>query len=138
EMWFAARDIAFDRPFRADETAEMMRRMGVPSSPSGREPQASGGGPALEPLFPDVDQRFESMLRFMVGLMFIEVSAFHVFVWAERLLDDPTLCAGDGAAGDLVRFIRGDETPHVEYLRTAITEVRDRTVRTDDGKEIAG
>ena len=63
--------------------------------------------------------------------MFIEVSAFHVFAWAEELLDDPTLCAGDGAAADLVRYIRSDETPHVEYLRTAITEVRDRTVRTD-------
>ncbi len=24
-------------------------------------------------------------------------------------------------------YIRADETPHVEYLRTALTEMRDRT-----------
>ncbi len=143
EMWFAARDIAFDRAFSADETSEMMLRMGVPAGPPGREPQASGGGAAgtrseLEPLFPEVDQRFESMLRFMVALMFIEVSAFHVFVWAEQLLDDHDLCAGDGTAADLVRYIRRDETPHVEYLRTAVTEVRDRAVRTGNGGELSG
>ena len=74
----------------------------------------------------------------MVALMFIEVSAFHTFKWAESLLDDRELCAGDGRAADLVRFIRSDETPHVEYLRTAISEVRDRTVRTTDGGSVPG
>jgi len=37
-----------------------------------------------------------------------------------------------------VRYVRADESPHVEYLRTALTEVRSRTLRTIDGSEIAG
>jgi hypothetical protein len=129
EMWFAARDIAFDRPYSADETAEMMSRMGVP---------AAGSRSAVQPLFPTIDQRFEAMFRFMLGLMFIEVSAFHTFAWAEALLDDRELCAGDGNAAEIVRYIRSDETPHVEYLRTAISEVRDRTIIDTDGKHVAG
>ncbi len=132
DMWFAARDVAFDRSYSSDETTEMMTRVGVIAPGSGATP------PVNPPNFPNVDQRFEGMIRFMIALMFIEVSAFHSFRWAEALLDDRELCAGDGAAADLVRFIRADETPHVEYLRTAITEVRDRTVRTTDGGTVPG
>ena len=33
--------------------------------------------------FPDLDLSLEMMLRRMVGLLFIEVSAFHTFAWAE-------------------------------------------------------
>ena len=38
----------------------------------------------------------------------------------------------------MVRNIRADEKPHVQYLRTALSEVRARTIRTTDGKQIAG
>jgi hypothetical protein len=38
----------------------------------------------------------------------------------------------------MVRNIQADEKPHVEYLRTALSEVRARTIRTVDDKEIAG
>jgi hypothetical protein len=38
----------------------------------------------------------------------------------------------------MVRNIRSDESPHVEYLRTGLSEVRARTLRTLDGKTIAG
>ena len=31
-----------------------------------------------------------------------------------------------------------DEKPHVEYLRTALSEARARSIRTVDGKEISG
>ena len=31
---------------------------------------------------------------------------------------------GDGEAARIVSYIRADETPHVEYLRTALTEMR--------------
>ena len=133
DMWFAARDVAFDRAYSSDETAEMMARMGIATGGAG-----SAARGELAPLFPAVDQRFESMMRFMIALMFIEVSAFHTFAWAEALLDDRELCAGDGRAADLVRCIRSDETPHVEYLRTAISEVRDRTVRTTSGENVPG
>ena len=70
--------------------------------------------------------------------MFIEVSAFHTFAWAEAVLSDTDLVAGDGEAAELVRCIRADETPHVDYLRTALTEMRDRTFVGESGKKIAG
>ena len=38
----------------------------------------------------------------------------------------------------MVRYVRSDESPHVEYLRTALSELRVRTLRTVDGRTIAG
>ncbi len=35
-------------------------------------------------------------------------------------------------------YIRADETPHVDYLRTALSELRDRTVVGDGGTRHAG
>jgi hypothetical protein len=46
--------------------------------------------------------------------------------------------AGDGEAARLVACIRADETPHVEYLRTALTEMRDRTFVTATGGRRSG
>ena len=74
----------------------------------------------------------------MIGLLFIEVSAFHTFAWAEAVLSDTDLVAGDGEAARLVACIRTDETPHVDYLRTALTEMRDRTFVGESGRKIAG
>jgi hypothetical protein len=34
--------------------------------------------------------------------------------------------------------VRADETPHVEYLRTALTEMRDRTFIGESGRRIPG
>ena len=67
------------------------------------------------------------MVTLMVRVLFIEISAFHTFAWAEAWLSDRELVEGDGAAARLVRYIRADETPHVDYLRTALSEMRDRT-----------
>jgi len=68
----------------------------------------------------------------------IEISAFHTFAWAEELLADADLVAGEGEASRLVSYIRADETPHVDYLRTALTELRDRTIVGDGGRKYAG
>ncbi|HEV7523584.1 MAG TPA: hypothetical protein VGP92_01380, partial [Acidimicrobiia bacterium] len=88
--------------------------------------------------FPDIDLSLEMMVRRMVGLLFIEVSAFHTFAWAEEVLADTALVAGDGRAADLVAYVRADETPHVDYLRTALTEMRDRTFVGESGTKIPG
>ncbi|MET1003518.1 MAG: hypothetical protein ABWZ15_17035, partial [Acidimicrobiia bacterium] len=134
-MWFAARDVAFENPVSEDETQTMLTRMGIP------QPGAATMSPeemrkAAEALrkFDDLDLMLESMLRRMIGLLFIEVSAFHTFAWAEAVLSDTDLVAGDGEAARLVACIRTDETPHVDYLRTALTEMRDRTFVGDSGR----
>ncbi len=131
QMWFAARDIAFEHPVTEDETDTMMQRMGITAS-------APPTTAAAQRWMPRLDLALEQMLRRMIGLLFIEISAFHTFRWAEAVLADEELCAGNGQAAELVRCIRADETPHVEYLRTALTEMRDRTFVDVAGTHIAG
>ncbi len=86
----------------------------------------------------DVDVALESMIRRMIGILLIEISAHHVFAWAEELLADPDLVAGDGDGARLVSYIRQDESPHVAYLATALTEMRDRTFIGESGRRIPG
>jgi hypothetical protein len=74
----------------------------------------------------------------MTRLLLIEISAFHTFAWAETMLAKTDLVAGDGDAAKLVSYVRADETPHVEYLKTVLSEMRDRTVIGESGKKHAG
>jgi hypothetical protein len=74
----------------------------------------------------------------MVRLLLIEISAFHTFAWAEEVLADTSLVAGEGEAARLVSYIRSDETPHVEYLKTVLSEMRDRTFVGESGGTHAG
>jgi hypothetical protein len=125
QMWFAARDVAFEDPVTEDETARMLERMGIT--------QMARATP--DRLWPDdVSVDLELLVERMTRLLLIEISAFHTFAWAEELLSDPDLVAGDGEAGRLVSYIRADETPHVEYLKTVLTEMRDRTFVGERGR----
>ncbi|HUQ39381.1 MAG TPA: hypothetical protein VM030_04445 [Acidimicrobiales bacterium] len=144
QMWFASRDIAFDRPVTEDETETMLVRMGI-----GR-PASNGGGAVVDAqslkgllmadriLPDDVDMSLEQLIERMARLLLIEISAFHVFAWAETVLSDDDLVAGDGEAARLVSYIRADEAPHVEYLKTVLSEMRDRTFVGSSGKNYAG
>ncbi|HEX9682897.1 MAG TPA: hypothetical protein VGA13_07435 [Acidimicrobiales bacterium] len=141
QMWYAARDIAFDHPATDDQTAVMLERMGLAKPGRGQQ------GVDLElmarqfeerRLFRTLDWQIESLLERMIRLMMIEISAFHIFAWAEEILADTDRIAGDGEAARLVSYIRSDETPHIEYLKTALTELRDRTFVGDDGVRIPG
>jgi hypothetical protein len=139
QMWFAARDVAFESPVTEDMTQTMLVRMGIVPA-DGRPPTPEEVRRNAEAMrrFPDLDLSLEMMVRRMVGLFFIEVSAFHTFAWAEEVLAATDLVAGDGRAADLVAYVRADETPHVDYLRTALTEMRDRTFVGESGAQIAG
>jgi hypothetical protein len=145
QMWFAARDIAFENPVTEDETQRMLERMGIASPGSGKVDLAALRAAAManRVLPDDIDFDLESLIERMTRLLLIEISAFHTFAWAEELLDDPARVAGDGEAARLVSYIRGDETPHVDYLRTVLSEMRDRTMvgtsgRTYPGTELIG
>ena len=128
-MWFAARDVAFERPVTADQTAQMLARMGIDTSPKSAEELARlrAAAEAARVLPDDVDYVLEMVVGRMIGLLLIEISAFHGFAWAEAVLSDPDLVAGEGEAARLVGYIRADETPHVAWLQTALSEMRDRT-----------
>jgi hypothetical protein len=139
QMWFAARDVAFEAPPTADETQTMLMRMGI-VQPNGAPPTPEQMRATAESMrqFPELDLMLEMMIRRMLGILFIEVSAFHTFAWAEEVLSDDTLVADADKAVQIVRCIRTDETPHVDYLRTALTEMRDRTFVGESGRKLAG
>jgi hypothetical protein len=130
DMWFAARDIAFEHPTAKVDVDQMLARMGF----------GAGGAASARPrLLPsDIDANVELVTDFMIRVLLIEVQAFHTFAWAEAWLADTDVVAGEGQAARLVSYIRADETPHVEYLKTAITELRDRTWLGDTGRRHAG
>jgi hypothetical protein len=134
DMWFAARDIAFDGERPHIDVEAMLARMGF-----GQQAPPGVGADRLLPA--DIDAQVEFTVALMIRVLFIEVSAFHTFRWAEAWLSDTDLVAGDGEAARLVSHIRADETPHVNYLATALTELRDRTwvgedAETHDGTEM--
>jgi len=131
DMWFAARDIAFESPADPADIEAMLARMGFgQGAPSGLD------APRLLPT--DIDAELEFMVGLMIRVLFIEVSAFHTFAWAEGWMSDADLVAGDGAAADLVSYIRADETPHVGYLAVTLSELRDRTWIGASGKHYPG
>ncbi|MFZ6002433.1 MAG: hypothetical protein ACOYXM_00730 [Actinomycetota bacterium] len=132
DMWFAARDVAFEHPTAKIDVDAMLERMGFGQS-------GPPGGPVLERALPDdVDVNLELIANLMIRVLLIEVQAFHTFAWASEWLSDPALVAGEGKAADLVAYIRADETPHVGYLKTALTEMRDRTWIGATGKKHPG
>ena len=132
DMWFAARDIAFENPTSAIDVEAMLARMGFG--------QGGPGDPmALARALPDdIDLNLELIANLMIRVLLIEIQAFHTFAWAEEWLSDPDLVAGDGEAANLVAYIRADETPHVGYLKTALTEMRDRTWLGASGAKYKG
>jgi hypothetical protein len=132
QMWFAARDVGFECPVTEDQTEVMLRRMGITTASGSR-------GPIIpDPLFPEIDADLEMLITRMASLLLIEISAHHVFAWAEEVLADTSLVAGEGEAARLVSYIRADEAPHVAYLKTVLTEMRDRTFVTSSGGRVPG
>ncbi len=140
KMWFAARDLAFENPVTQDQTAVMLERMGL-AGKGGAAPDFAAmraEAKANRSLPSDIDFDLESLIERMARLLMIEISAFHTFRWAEAVLSDTELVAGDGEPARLVSYIRADETPHVEYIKTVLTEMRDRTFVGDGGTRHSG
>jgi hypothetical protein len=137
-MWFAARDIAFDSPVSEDQTEMMLARMGIPLGDPAEMAKLREAARAARRLPESIDFELESLVARMINLLFIEISAFHAFAWAEEVLSDDALAAGDGEAARIVSYIRQDEAPHVAYLGTVLSEMRDRSWVGDDGTKHDG
>lgn len=139
EMWFLVRDLAFDHPVTEDQTQLMLERMGL-SQPGKQAPDPA----AMRRQFlenrqlDDVTPELEMLVARMARLLLIEMSAFHTFAWAEELLSDTEMFGGEGKAAEIVGFIRADERSHVEYLRTVLSEIRERTVVGESGRHHPG
>lgn len=125
QMWEAARDLGLNKP---ELPGDILLRMMM-----GRR------RPERRRHFPELDSDVENMVSFMANVMTIEIVAEDVFEWAKKLLGDPEVCHNTDAAAAMVAAIQADEKPHVEYLRTALSEMRARTFMGKDGKtEIPG
>lgn len=125
QMWEAARDLALEKPrIPGDVLMRMMGRQAARKRP--------------ERPFPQLDETLERMLALMAQVLVVEIFAEGTFDWGHRLLSNPKVSAAPEAAAAMVSHIRTDENPHVEYLRTALSEVRARQLRTVDGGTIAG
>jgi len=138
QMWYAARDVAFDSPVTEDQTAVMLERMGIPVQGGAPDPEAMRRQLMSRLLFDDIDPNLQLLIDRMANLLLIEVSAYHTFAWAEEVLSDTALVAGEGEAARLVSYVRADESPHVEYLKTVLSEMRDRTFKAESGRHVAG
>jgi hypothetical protein len=124
QMWEAARDAALSNPNISPEIfMDLASRRGTPPPPR---------------LFPELSEGVERLISFMVNVLAIEVFAASTFAWAEDVLSNDRISDAPVEAANLVRYIRADEAPHVEYLRTGLSEISARTLRTTDGKEISG
>ncbi len=125
QMWEAARDLGLAKPEIPDDVLLAM--------------MMGGGRRERRRLFPELAPRLEDAIAFMANVMVVEIFAEDVFEWAKQLLGDPEVSAEPTQAPALVAHIQADEKPHVEYLRTALSELRARTLRSGDGKlELSG
>ncbi|MEO8605413.1 MAG: hypothetical protein ABI629_22785 [bacterium] len=124
QMWEAARDVALNNPTVPPDV--LMRLM------TGRR-----GGPRQR-LFPQLPAALEELLTTMSNVLVIEVFAADTFQWAETVLGDAEVSRRPAEAAALVGYIRADETPHVEYLRTALSELRACTFVGEGGVELPG
>ncbi len=140
-MWYVVRDIAFEDPLTEDQTEVMMERLGF-----GGGAGAGGAGDVSSArerfmgrrTFEDLDVGLEMLLSMTTRVLFVECKAFHVFNWAQELLADDDLVAGEGRAPELVSYILRDEMPHVGYAQVALTEMRDRTFVGQSGRRYPG
>lgn len=120
QMWEAARDLGLDKPEVPDDV--LLRMM------SGQRRARP------ERVFPELSEKLEALITIMSNVMVIEVFAEDVFEWAKQLLGDPEVASNAEAAAAMVSYIQADEKPHVQYLRTALSELRMRTLRSEDGR----
>ncbi len=121
QMWESARDIGLAKPHIPGDV--LMRLM----TGSGR-----GRG---ERLFPELLERLETLITTMASVLVIETFAENTFAWAQQLLGDPEVSPDAEAAAHMVACIASDEVPHVDYLTAAISELRARTLISEDGRQ---
>ena len=126
QMWEAARDLALSKPkVPGDILMAIMGRRG-------------GNARSAVRALPQLNEDVERVIGFMTNVLIIEVFAASTFKWAEEVLADAEVSDAPKEASDMIRYIRSDESPHVEYLRTALSEISARTLIGDDGREMSG
>lgn len=124
-MWFAVRDLVFGRD-----------KFPIPVPP------ASIGREKGQREMAQIPAEHEAVLAFMMNLLMIEVRAARTFDFYEQVISSEEVFTDKrkeaAHAVALVDRIRQDESIHVAWLRTAISEFRQFTVKTIEGHRING
>lgn len=124
-MWFAVRDLVFGKD-----------RFPIPVPPAsiGRDKDTR----EMEQIPPE----YEGVIAFLMNLLMIEVRAERAFDFYERVISSPEVFTDRrkeaAHAVQLINRIRQDESVHVAWLKAAISEFREATVKTVDGSEVKG
>ncbi|MCZ6501112.1 MAG: hypothetical protein O6945_01200 [Gammaproteobacteria bacterium] len=121
QMWEAARDIGLNKPEIPNDV--LLRMM------------SGGRSRKRQRLFPELSARMEDMITFLANILVIETFAEDVFAWAIDLLGDQEVSHDAELAAHLVKCVRADEQPHIDYLTLALSELRARTLVSEDGKK---
>lgn len=125
-MWFALRDLAFDKT----------------EYPKPVVPENIARADASSAVFPQIPIQYERFVYFLANLLMIEFRAERGFSSTEKLLRDPELFPTRRAeaehAAEIVNRIRIDEAVHVHSLRLYLGELRELSFKTVDGGAISG
>ena len=124
-MWFVVRDLVFGKD-----------KYPVP------EPPASIGREKETREMEQIPAEYEGLLSFLMNLLMIEVRAERAFDFYEKVLGNEEVFADRRKeathAAELVSRIRQDESVHVAWLLSAISEFRSFTIKTVGGEQING
>jgi len=125
-MWFALRDLAF----------------GPDAYPDVEPEQNIGRDDAGRRTMPEIDEAIEGFFAFLANLLIIEFRAELGFADTQAILLTPDLFADNRQraelAAEMVERIRTDELIHVRSLNLYLGELRNVTLRTVDGRTVAG
>lgn len=124
-MWFAARDLVFGKG-----------RFPMPVAPS----SIAREKPEREMLA--LPAEHEMLISFLMNLLMIEVRAERAFDFYEQVLRCEEVFPGRRREAEqavkLVNRIRQDEAVHVAWLTAALSEFRNFTIKTPDGRRFGG
>jgi len=124
-MWFAVRDLVFGKD-----------KYPIP------EPPASIGREKKEREMEQIPPEYEGLISFLMNLLMIEVRAERAFDFYEKVLGNEEVFIDRrkeaAHAAVLVNRIRQDESVHVAWLLSAISEFRSFTIKTVSGEEVNG
>ena len=124
-MWYATRDLIFGK-----------NKFPVPVAP------ASIGREKSTREMPQIGAEYEGVIAFLMNLLMIEVRAERAFDFYERVIDHPDVFQDKRQEAQhavaLINRIRQDESVHVAWLKAAISEFRNLTIKTLEGTEVPG
>lgn len=136
KMWPLIRDLLFDQPLRFQDVNDFLKKVNLIQDEKGLQlPQNFAIN--YEPLVPQIDPSLEILIRRLISVLLIELRAFRVFKWAQEVIASSNLSNLE-AASMLVSFIRQDETPHVGYLTTVLSELKTLDFLTNNGQKLQG